>query len=141
MTEQEVAAFLRGRHSATMCTMNQDGTIHAVAMWYGFLEGAVAIETKSRSQKALNLRRDGRMTLLVEDGEQYSELRGVQLVGRAEIVEEPERIWELGVSVFARYQAPYTEEMRPAVQAMLHNRIVVKLLVDREVSWDHRKLG
>jgi hypothetical protein len=31
--------------------------------------------------------------------------------------------------------------MRPAVQAMLHNRIVVKLLVDREVSWDHRKLG
>jgi PPOX class probable F420-dependent enzyme len=141
MTEQEVAAFLRGRHSATMCTMNQDGTIHAVAMWYGFLEGAVAIETKSRSQKALNLRRDGRMTLLVEDGEQYCELRGVQLVGRAEIVEEPERIWELGVSVFARYQAPYTEEMRPAVQAMLHNRIVVKLLVDREVSWDHRKLG
>jgi PPOX class probable F420-dependent enzyme len=141
MTEQEVAAFLRERHSATMCTMNLDGTIHAVAMWYGFLEGAVAIETKSKSQKALNLRRDARMTLLVEHGEQYSELRGVQLVGRAEIVEEPERIWELGVSVFARYQAPYTEQMRPAVEAMLHNRIVVKLLVDRVVSWDHRKIG
>ena len=28
----------------TMCTLNHDGSIHAVAMWYGFVEGAVAIE-------------------------------------------------------------------------------------------------
>ena len=141
MSEDEVDGFLRGRHSMTVCTFNHDGTIHAVAMWYGFLEGAVALETKTKSQKALNLRRDSRMTLLVEDGEQYMTLRGVELVGRAEIVEEPERMWELGVSVFDRYQAPYSEEHRAAVQSMLNNRIVVKMHVDRVVSWDHRKLG
>ena len=78
--------------------------------------------------------------MLIEDGETYEELRGVELVGRAEIVEEPDRIWELGVSVFDRYQAPYTEEMRPFVEAMLNKRVVVKLHVDRVVSWDHRKL-
>jgi len=140
MSEGEVNEFLRGRNSMTLCTLNHDGTIHAVAMWYGFLEGAVALETKAKSQKALNLRRDPRMTVLVEDGEQYAELRGVELVGRAEIVEEPERIWELGVSVFDRYQAPYSDEHRAAVQSMLNNRIVVKMHVDRVVSWDHRKL-
>ena len=141
MTDEEVEVFLHERRPLSMCTMNHDGTIHAVAMWYGFLEGSIAIESKAKAQKVQNLRRDPKMTCLFEAGEDYEELRGVELVGRAEIVEEPDRIWELGVSVFERYQAPYTEELRPFVEAMLHKRVVVKLHVDRIVTWDHRKLG
>ena len=141
MAPDEVDEFLRGRHSMSVATFNHDGTIHLVAMWYGFLEGCVAIETKTKSQKVRNLRRDPRMTCMVEDGDRYEDLRGVELVGTAEIVEEPERMWEMGVNLFERYQGAYTEEMRPFVEAMLHKRVVVKLHVDRVVSWDHRKLG
>ena len=88
-----------------------------------------------------NLRRDPHLTCMVEDGDRYEDLRGVELVGTAEIVEAPERMWEMGVNLFERYQGTYTEEMRPFVEAMLHKRVVVKLHVDRVVSWDHRKLG
>ncbi len=142
MTQEEIDEFLQGRHSMSIATMNHDGSIHLVAMWYGFLEGAVAIETKAKSQKVLNLRRDPRMSALVEDGESYEELRGVELVGRGEIVDDPERMFQLGISVFERYQGgEYTEEMRPFVEVMLNKRVVVKLHVDRVVSWDHRKLA
>jgi PPOX class probable F420-dependent enzyme len=141
MTDDEVEEFLHGRHSMSMATINHDGSIHVVAMWYGFLEGSIAIETKTKSQKVQNLRRDPRLTCMVEDGDRYEELRGVELVGKAEIVEERERIWELGVSVFERYQGPYNDDMKPFVEAMLNKRVVVKLLVDRVVSWDHRKLS
>jgi len=141
MTEQEVDEFLLGRHTLSLATINHDSTVHLVAMWYGFLEGCVAIETKTKSQKVRNLRHDPRMTCMVEDGDRYEDLRGVELVGTAEIVEEPERMWEMGVNLFERYQGTYTEEMRPFVEAMLHKRVVVKLHVDRVVSWDHRKLG
>jgi PPOX class probable F420-dependent enzyme len=141
MTSEEVEAFLRERHAMTMSTISPDGTIHSVAMWYGFLEGAVAFETKAKSQKVQNLRRDPRLTCLVEAGESYDQLRGVTLVGRGEITDDPDRMWELGVSVFERYNAPYTEEMKPYVEAMLRKRVVVKLHVDRTISWDHRKLG
>lgn len=142
MTTEEIDEFLLGRHSMSIATMNHDGTIHVVAMWYGFLEGAIAIETKAKSQKVLNLRRDPRMTVLVEDGEYYEELRGVELVGKGEIIDDPDRMFELGISVFERYQGgKYTEEMRPFVEAMLNKRVVVKLHVERVVSWDHRKLG
>jgi PPOX class probable F420-dependent enzyme len=141
MTPEEVDAFLQGRHTMSIATMNHDDTIHVVAMWYGFLEGCVAIETKTKSQKVRNLRRDPRLTAMIEDGDRYEELRGVELVGQAEIVEEPERMWAMGVNLFERYQGPYTEELRPFVEAMLHKRVVVKLHVDRVVSWDHRKLA
>ena len=141
MTQEEIDGFLRERRPMTLCSINHDGSIHAVAMWYGFLDGAIAFETKSKSQKVQNLRRDPRMTCMAEDGDYYEELRGVELVGRAEIIEDPDRMWELGVNVFERYTAPYTEDLRPFVETMLHKRVVVKLDVERVVSWDHRKLG
>ena len=141
MTPDEVEAFLAERRAMTMCSISPDGSIHAVAMWYGFLDGCVTVETKAKSQKVQNLRRDPRLTLLFEDGDYYEELRGVELVGRAEIVDDPDRLWTLGVSVFERYYGAYTDELKPFIETMLHKRVAVKLHVERTVSWDHRKLG
>ncbi len=141
MSPAEVDAFLAERRNMTMCSLAPDGSIHAVAMWYGFLDGCVAVETKAKSQKVQNLRRDPRLTVLFEDGESYEELRGVELVGRAEIIEDPDKLWQIGVSVFERYNGPYTEELKPFVEVMLRKRVGIKLHVERTVSWDHRKLG
>ena len=141
MTDEEIDAFLHERRPMTMCTLNHDGSIHAVAMWYGFVDGTIAVETKAKAQKAVNLTRDSRITLLFEDGDYYEELRGVELVGKAEIVGDPDKLWQLGVSVYERYNGPYTDELKPILEIMLHKRVAVKLNVERTVSWDHRKLG
>jgi PPOX class probable F420-dependent enzyme len=140
MRPDEVDQFLHERRPMTMCSINHDGSIHAVAMWYGFLDGAVAVETKAKSQKVQNLRRDNRLTCLFEDGDVYEELRGVELVGRGEIIDDPDALWTVGLSVFERYVSPYREELRPQVEAMMRKRVVIRLHVDRVVSWDHRKL-
>ena len=141
MTDDEVAQYLRERNTAAMATIGPGGVPHVVAMWYGFVGDRVAVETKAKSQKVKNLRRDPRMTMMMESGAGYEELRGVELVGRAEISEDPDVLWELGVSVFERYYGPVTPEMEPMVHAMLHNRVAVLLNVDKVASWDHRKLG
>jgi PPOX class probable F420-dependent enzyme len=142
MTPDEVDAFLHGRRTMNCATLNHDGTIHLVAMWYGFLDGCPALETKTKSQKVQNLRRNDQVSGLVEDGQSYDELRGVELVGRGEIIDDPARMFELGISVFERYQGvEYQEELRPFVEQMLNKRVVVKIHVDRIVSWDHSKLG
>jgi hypothetical protein len=58
MSQDEIDEFLQGRHSMTMSTLAHDGSIHSIAMWYGFLEGAIGIESKAKAQKIVNLRRD-----------------------------------------------------------------------------------
>jgi PPOX class probable F420-dependent enzyme len=142
MDAEEAHRLLVEARELTMCTFNHDGSIHAVAMWYGFSDGALAIQTKAKSQKIKNLRRDPRITCLVAEGTRYEELRGVELVGRAELVEEQERLWDIGISVFERHVAPYDEAVhKQAVQAMLHNRVGVVVHPERTVTWDHRKLG
>lgn len=141
MTDQEVATFLEQQRTATMATLGATGAPHLVAMWYAVIDGAVWFETKSASQKAVNLRRDPRITCMVEDGETYDTLRGVSLEGTGVVVEDPEALWDVGVSVWERYNGPYTEEVRPLVEFMLNKRIAVRIDVERVRSWDHRKLG
>lgn len=141
MTDDEVATFLVQQRTATMATLGPTGAPHLVAMWYAVIDGQVWFETKSRSQKAVNLRRDPRITCMVEEGETYDTLRGVSLEGTGVIVEDPEALWEVGVSVWERYNGPYTDEVKPLVEFMLHKRIAVRIDVDRVRSWDHRKLG
>ena len=141
LTDDEVADFVARSRTATMGTIGPGGAPHLVAMWYAVLHGQIWFETKSRSQKAQNLRRDPRLTCLIEDGLTYDTLRGVALEGRGVIVEDPDALWEVGVSVWERYTGPYTEEARPLVEFMLHKRIAVRLEVERVRSWDHRKLG
>jgi PPOX class probable F420-dependent enzyme len=141
MTPEEVESFLAERRAMTMCSLSPDGSIHAVAMWYGFVDGCITVETKAKSQKVQNLRRNPRLTVLLEDGDYYEELRGVELVGTAEIVTDADTLWTLGVSVFERYYAPYSDEVKPFIETMLHKRVGIKLHVERTVSWDHRKLG
>ena len=141
MSQDEIDAFLAERHSMTMSTIAADGSIHSIAMWYGFLEGAVAIESKAKAQKVVNLRRNPTMTMLVEDGDTYEELRGVTLIGKGEVVEEPDRIWELGVSVFSRYNAPVHRGDEAVRRA--HAQQAGRGEDERRatISWDHRKLG
>ncbi|MDO3395150.1 TIGR03618 family F420-dependent PPOX class oxidoreductase [Nocardioides sp. SOB44] len=141
MDDAEVDAFLTEQRSSTVATIGKDGAVHLVAMWYAWLDGHVYLETKAKSQKVVNLRRDPRMSFLVENGHTYDQLRGVALEGTGVVLEDEQLVWDVCVNVFERYNAPYTEEMRPFVDVMARNRVVVRLDADRVRSWDHRKLG
>ncbi len=140
MSPPEITAFLERSRIATMATIGPTGAPHLIAMWYALIDGEIWFETKAKSQKAVNLRRDPRITCMIEAGDTYDQLRGVSVEGRAEIVEDPERLFAVGVSVWERYTAPYTEQARPMVEAMLHKRLAIRVVAERTRSWDHRKL-
>ncbi len=141
MSDEEITEFINNSRTTTMATIGADSQPHLVAMWYAVIDGELWFETKAKSQKVVNLKRDPRITCLIEDGLTYDTLRGVSIEGQAEIVEDADKLFEVGISVFERYTAPYTEEMKPIVEAMLNKRIAVRVRTARIRSWDHRKLG
>ncbi|MFT4128399.1 MAG: PPOX class F420-dependent oxidoreductase [Gordonia sp. (in: high G+C Gram-positive bacteria)] len=141
MTDDEIADFIRRSRTATLATTGPDGSIHLVAMWYGLVDGEIWFETKTKSQKAVNLRRNPRCSVLIEDGATYDSLRGVAIEGVAEISDDPEVCLRVGISVWERYTGPYTEECRPLVEQMMNKRVAVRMVGARTRSWDHRKLG
>jgi len=143
MTDDEVASLLGQCRTATIATTGPSGFPHLVAMWYGLLGGKVYFETKAKSQKVVNLRRDPKISCSVEAGESYDQLRGVAIEGLAVIIDDTssDEYWAAAVNVFERYQGPYTEQMRPFVEQIMNKRVVVRVDPLRVRSWDHRKLG
>jgi PPOX class probable F420-dependent enzyme len=141
MTAEEIEAFIPSKRTASLVTIGPSGHPHAVAMWFAAVDGVIWFETKAKAQKTVNIRRDSRATVLLEDGLTYDCLRGVSLEGRCVIVDDPDALWAVGVNVWERYNGPYTEEVKPLVELMLHNRVAVRFDVERTRSWDHRKLG
>jgi PPOX class probable F420-dependent enzyme len=143
MSGEEMSSLLEQSRTATIATIGRDGFPHLVAMWYGLLGGTVYVETKAKSQKVVNLRRDPRISCSVEAGESYDQLRGVAIEGMATIIDDAssDEYWAAAVSVFERYQGAYTAELRPFVEQMMHKRVVVRIDPVRVRSWDHRKLG
>jgi PPOX class probable F420-dependent enzyme len=142
MTDEEVDAFLHERHSMSVATIGADGRPHVVAMWYGFLDGAPAFETYRKSQKVVNLKRDPRMTCLVEDGDSYEQLRGVELIARGTIVDDDEALRTIARSLFERYETGFgADQGEEYINFMVAKRVAVRVDIDDVVSWDHGKIA
>jgi general stress protein 26 len=141
MTPDEVAAYLEEQRVLNVATIGPTGHPHVVAMWYVMLDGAPAFWTFGKSQKVLNLRRDPKITGLVESGETYEQLRGVELVGTARLIEDYEVVRDIGIRVSTKYSGPPSDAALPFIEAQARKRIGVVIDVERVVSWDHTKLG
>lgn len=143
MTDDEAAAFVAASRTLQVASINADGTPHLVPMWFAVTDdGAVGFWTYGKSQKIVNLRRDPRLTVMLEAGEAYEELRGVTIYGRARLVEDPGDVLAFGERVYERYWGPITDDaVREGVRQMGAKRIVVVVEPTRTVSWDHRKLA
>jgi hypothetical protein len=130
MTDDEVAAYLEEQRVLNVATISPTGHPHVVAMWYVVLDGRPAFWTFAKSQKVMNIRRDPKITALVESGETYQQLRGLELVGTALLIGEYDEVREIGVRVSV-----------PFIEQQARKRIGVAIDVERVVSWDHTKLG
>src|SRR3989441_7631435 len=100
MNGEEIRAFLAEQRTLQVATIDHDGWPHLIAMWYVLRDDQIVFWTYAKSQKALNLRRDARLTCLVESGESYNELRGVQIKGEAIISDERETVQQIGEMIW-----------------------------------------
>jgi len=141
LTDEEIVEFVAQQRVATLASLGPEGQPHLVAMWYAIIDGQLWFETKTKSQKAVNLRRDPRISVLIESGHTYDTLKGVSFEGTAVVVDDADALWQVGVSIWERYNGPYSDEVKPFVEVMLHKRVAVRVDVVRTRSWDHGKLG
>lgn len=142
MTDEELWSFVAERHSLQVATINKDGTPQLTTLWFAVVDGAIIFETFTKSQKIVNLKRDPRIAVLVEDGLRYEELRGVSINGRAELVDDPPKVERYAQAVVKKYNPEVSAEMVPEVaKALARKRTVVIVRPEKIASWDHRKLG
>ena len=88
LSPDEQAAFFRERKKAALATIDRDGFPHVVAMNYFARDGAFYMTSYGKAQKVVNIRRNPKVALMIEAGDEYAELRGVMIRGRCEVLED-----------------------------------------------------
>ncbi len=149
MSDAEVAEMLAAGRKVQLATISPDGYPHLVTMYYALVDGKIAFWTYRTSQKALNLARDPRISCLVETGEAYFDLRGVQIQGTVETISDPDAVYRIGLRVGqvmgnALAGAAATDGAEDAVSEYVasaarkrYGYIVNPVKV---ISWNHAKL-
>lgn len=145
MTDDEVQAYVANGRTLVLVTYGPDGLPDPVPMWYVVGDDGVPVmRTYTKSQKVVNLRRDPRAAGLIEDGERYAQLRGVQLTGRVETFDDTEAILDVVTGLAVKYEGLTPEDaaaLREAARPVAAKWTGLRLVADRVASWDHGKLG
>jgi PPOX class probable F420-dependent enzyme len=144
MTEVELARFLDEQRTVVVATNGRDGWPHLMPLWFVVRDGELWSWTYARSQKVRNLERDPRVTLQVEAGEEYQELRGAMVKARVELHHDVETVAAFGVELFERYAgaSPLPDAVAGMVRAQAPKRVALQFIpAEPPVTWDHGKLG
>jgi len=140
MTEAERDTYLTRQRTCRVATVSADGHPHVAPLWFVWHGGSLWLYSLTRSLRWSQLRADPRTTVVVDDGVEYGELRGVELSGRAVRVGEAPRTG-----------APCPELDAPerlfagkyfGMDAMPHDgrHAWLRLTPTSVASWDFRKL-
>jgi PPOX class probable F420-dependent enzyme len=141
MTPEERDAYLAEARTCRVATVGGDGAPHVSPLWFAWDGRAMWLTSIVKSQRWTNLEREPRVSVVVDGGDDYFELHGVELIGRVERVgdapytgapdpelEEPERL--------------FAEKYRGGRAAPPDGRHAwLRLVPDKVVSWDFRKLA
>ncbi len=147
MSSAEIIGFLEGAHTGVLSTVGPHGFPHSVGIFYiPVMRETLELHmwVYAKSQKARNIERRSEASVLVEQGEPYSDLRGVLVSGHARIVRDPEAVLDLGKSIYERYFFPRTRvglDDGPIanIERQARKRVNIVLSASRFASWDHGK--
>lgn len=141
MTPDELDAFLSRERTCRVATVSADGAPHASTLWFAWDGRSLWLYSITRSKRWADLRRDQRIAVVIDTGEEYGELRGVELSGTAEFVGESPRTGEpcpeldVPERLFARKLFGLDEMPHDGRHAW------IRLTPDAIASWDFRKLA
>lgn len=140
MSAEEVDTFLLEERTCRVASIDRHGRPHNSPLWFVWDGRALWLNSLSGSQRWVNLTRNPAVSILVDAGEEYAELRGVELVGEVEPVGPVPR------TVEAPIPPELTEPERLFGAKYMGGEFFVdgqhawlRLVPEKVLSWDFRK--
>jgi PPOX class probable F420-dependent enzyme len=137
LTGKLAQELLAARLIANLATLNPDGTAHVVGMWFLWDGEMILFPTSRRTRKAKNVVRDPRATVMIDDSRGGFDLRGVTIVGSAEIVEPPESL-RLNRKIHRKYVTDRGLDLDPVRGYLSTDDVTIRIRPAKVSAWDLR---
>ena len=135
LSKTEREAFLRGRHVCVLATIGPDGQPILTPIWYLYRNGRILMRTGGQAIKTLNISRDPRVTVCVQD--ERAPYKSVTVYGEASVESEQPG---LGPKIARHYLgalggAVYTQAARGAIEES--EEVTLVITPERFVTQDY----
>lgn len=139
MDTSEINAFLQGERVCRVATISADGSPHVSPLWFVWDDAALWLNSTVRSQRWQDIGRDPRVSVVVDAGEEFNELRGVELRGEVAVASEVPRTAKPREDLAAVERA-YAEKYSGTGKFVADGRHAwLRLEPGQVLSWDFRK--
>ena len=140
LTPEEQRAYLAEARTMTLCTIDKNGYPHAVAMSYMVKDGCIYMTSFRKAHKVVNARRNPKVTVMLESGDTYDQLKGLMIRGTCEVIDAPEAVWNV-MREIRRFRGGEPAAPDDAgMKARAAKRAILKITPVKTSSWDHTKL-
>lgn len=140
MNQEELDRFLHEERMCRVASLGSDGEPHNSPLWFAWDGTALWLNSIVKSQRWTNLERDPRVSVVIDAGSDFSELRGVELTGAVETVGDVPRM----PGVDDRLAVPerlFGDKYGNGTFAIDGRHAWLRLSPQRIVTWDFRKMG
>jgi nitroimidazol reductase NimA-like FMN-containing flavoprotein (pyridoxamine 5'-phosphate oxidase superfamily) len=145
LTDDEAWAVLTASHTGILTSLRRDGVPIALPLWFVVLDRRIYVSGPPGVRRVRRIRRDPRVSFLVESGERWAELRAVHLTGRARVVREPDLLARVAAALDAKYRAFRTPRaVMPAATRAHYEAALATIEITPDphlLSWDNARLG
>ena len=140
MTVEERDSFLATERTCRVASIGHDGSPHVTPLWFAWDGTSLWLTSIVKSQRWTDLQRDPRVSIGVDTGDDFMELRGVELKGRAvpvgEIPRTGEPVPELDVP-----EQLFADKYVGGQMRHDGRHAWLRITPESIVSWDFRKIG
>jgi PPOX class probable F420-dependent enzyme len=129
--------LLAARLIANLATIDPDGGVHLVGMWFMWDGEALLLPTSRTTRKAKNIQRDPRVTVMIDDSRGGFDLRGLTVIGKAELAEGKDAV-ETNRRIHLRYVTEKGRDLDQVDRYLATDNVTIRVLPERVSSWNLR---
>jgi PPOX class probable F420-dependent enzyme len=144
LSPDEAWAVVAASHTGLFTSLRRDGVPITLPVWFVVLDRRIYVSGPASAKRVARIRRDPRVSFLVESGERWAELRAVHLTGRARVVTESEPLARVAAALEAKYAAFRTPRAGMPAATRAHYDVelaTIEIAPDEHMlSWDNARL-
>ena len=135
LTKEETETMLKESTIARICSHNTDGTIHATAVDYAYMNGQIVIGSIASSRKTRNIKRNNNVTVLIDN----EKAQGILIYGKARV--EYNNVYQTALSVWEKAIHAPRDKVERLVKAYLDTvkYVIIKITPQHIVTFDTTK--
>jgi general stress protein 26 len=108
---------------------------HIVPVWYKYSEKKFHIGTNTRTQKAINIKKNKRVSCCIDVGINAPEIYGVMIQGNANLILENNKVKRLAKKILLRY---FNTLDNKSVKELLDDTdCIIEIIPEKFSVWDY----